>query len=212
VRPVFWNKKTGLAVMPRIFGDRMDSMDALHAGGATSQIREHLAGVNSDMVNVTEAVAVKRERVFADLCGDFGSALRGVCKGAVWPATITIPSGGDCHGDFTLENLIFHRASGVVFSIDSIPSYIETRFMDYIKIRQDLLYGWCNRWGLRFSVESLRRFDCLVRPPVCPDLETMRVLDAMNVLRIAPYAQKNKNNSVQRWVYDALHAALDLRR
>ncbi len=47
---------------------------------------------------------------------------------------------GQCHGDFTLSNVLFNHDR--IFVIDFLDSFIESPLMDMIKIRQDTAFGW----------------------------------------------------------------------
>jgi len=103
---------------------------------------------------------------------------------------------GYCHGDFTLENLFY--GNGIIWAIDPIKGYIESPVMDYIKIRQDLVYGWDAHRGYGLPQAWL---DVHMALSQFYKPKTLLKLDAMNIARIYPYGNKRTKD----WCWKALH-------
>lgn len=48
---------------------------------------------------------------------------------------------GNCHGDFTLSNMLFLTPSRICV-FDLLDSFIETPLMDWVKLKQDTIFNW----------------------------------------------------------------------
>lgn len=57
------------------------------------------------------------------------------------PSTLLLPL-GRCHGDLTLSNVLFDRASGRFILLDFLDSYLETPLLDLAKLRQETRLSW----------------------------------------------------------------------
>lgn len=107
----------------------------------------------------------------------------------------------DCHGDFTLENIIFQPDGKLIF-LDMLDGELESYWMDIAKIIHDLEVGWSLRrllWTAAPSQEArflsmvsrylaeelLQRFTSLF-PDIVLRLTTLRMLQAARVL---PYVK-----------------------
>ena len=100
----------------------------------------------------------------------------------------------DCHGDYTLENLLITNA-GEIFAIDFLDSFYDTWQIDVAKLLQDIELGW----SYRFSGidENLRMRLIIMKKCIMTRLESFKdgkkLIDSiyhvllLNVLRIVPY-------------------------
>lgn len=103
----------------------------------------------------------------------------------------------DCHGDFTLENIIFQPSGTLVF-LDMLDGELESYWLDIAKIIHDLEIGWSLRrllWTAAPSQEArflsmvsrylaeelLQRFTSLF-PDIALRLTPLRILQAARVL------------------------------
>ena len=114
-----------------------------------------------------------------------------------------------CHGDLTLSNVIINTDDNRAYLIDFLSVFLESYLLDYVKIRQDLRYGWSSRFEadpvkLRFSIFGKNIEEHLFEPPqefrslIC-------ILEKLNIVRIAPYIRDNETinwyeDCIERWV------------
>ena len=105
----------------------------------------------------------------------------------------TIPI-GDCHGDFTLDNIIMGN-DGRFYLIDFLTTYLETPLQDFVKLKQDTVYGWCVR-KLSKSDKTKANvfFDKIKALPILKKIEIeytreVKILNLISLLRIAPYVR-----------------------
>ena len=101
---------------------------------------------------------------------------------------------GDCHGDFTLDNIIIGN-DGRFYLIDFLVTYLETPLQDFVKLKQDTEYGWCVR-KLSKSDQTKANvfFDKIKALPILKKLEIehtkeVKILNLISLLRIAPYVR-----------------------
>lgn len=59
---------------------------------------------------------------------------------------ISMPIGW-CHGDFTIDNMIPQFEEGRLVIIDFLDSFIDSPWMDMVKLRQDTKHKWILRNG-----------------------------------------------------------------
>lgn len=99
---------------------------------------------------------------------------------------------GICHGDFTLSNLMVAR-DGRVYCFDPIPVFVESPFLDAVKLLQDGWHGWTahiyagpvDRARMRFMMDALTdRVDSLKLDPFL-----LHDLGGINMLRVLPYVR-----------------------
>lgn len=102
-----------------------------------------------------------------------------------------------CHGDFTLSNMLFTNDRRI-YLIDFLDSFIESPWIDFVKLRQDTRF----QWSLHLEageVENVTRLEQVLRyidENICelmysryPDLHAWeRYLTVLNFCRIVPYA------------------------
>lgn len=117
---------------------------------------------------------------------------------------------GMCHGDLTCSNLLFNPHTGAIAAVDFLDSFPLTPLWDVAKLKQDAWFHWtltnapapyqntlkalfCDAWlGRRMNEE--------LQPAL--SLPLFKVVEALNYLRIVPYARTDA-------VHNLLHAALD---
>lgn len=109
---------------------------------------------------------------------------------------------GVCHGDLTLSNIIFQPKSNKVFLIDFLDVFIDSYLMDLIKLEQDLIYGWSNRF-LTARDQLSGDILCSYLLDVCKIDDRNRwhdvyvILSLLNTLRIVPYC---KDRVTYNWI------------
>ena len=109
---------------------------------------------------------------------------------------INIPS-SFCHGDLTLSNILFSNKK--IYFLDFLDSYIESWIIDLVKLKQDLFYFWSylrddEEPSLRFIQASIKIWNSIeekYREFVFSD--EFKILEALNFLRIYPYAKEEKD-------------------
>jgi hypothetical protein len=104
---------------------------------------------------------------------------------------------GRCHGDLTFSNIMIARDASSLALIDFLDSYLDSPIIDLAKLRQDTLFQWTLLMGE--GVEDGVRFTQIMRYLDRQVSNKYRVYDwynrnidmllAVNMLRIAPYAQ-----------------------
>lgn len=117
---------------------------------------------------------------------------------------------GLCHGDLTTSNLLFNPNGGAIAALDVLDCCPRTPLWDVVKLKQSAYYHWttvttpngrdgglkvlfCDAWLARRMVDSLQ-------PAL--SLPVMKVVEALNYLRIVPYARTEA-------VHNLLRTALD---
>lgn len=121
---------------------------------------------------------------------------RDVQKGAL--VRCPVPK-GFCHGDLTLENMIFH--SNQVYLIDFLDSFVDSPLIDIIKLKQDLYNGWFLRHASIEDVVRIKQSSYYIWMNVYREYmthahnPTFYVLDILNYLRIEPYIT-NENDKI----------------
>lgn len=104
-----------------------------------------------------------------------------------------------CHGDLTLSNILFSNKN--VFLLDFLDSYIESWVIDLVKLKQDLFYFWSflkdeEELNLRCVQSSLKIWKSIEKKyKKTVNSEEFKVLEALNFLRIYPYAKRNHEKS-----------------
>lgn len=105
--------------------------------------------------------------------------------------TISIPR-GMCHGDLTLENIIFYKNR--FYYIDFLDSFITSPIIDLIKLKQDLYYGWFLKnitdtsYVVRTNQSCYYIWNILYNTyKTIIDSPEFYILDVINYLRIEPY-------------------------
>lgn len=104
---------------------------------------------------------------------------------------------GDYHGDLTFNNILIDEY-GVPYLIDFLPGYAPTHWLDVVKLQQEVSL----RWSTHF-VSCDSNYDCalnILKPYLerffdGRDGQTLRLMEAVNYLRILPYVKNNSTIS-----------------
>ena len=95
-----------------------------------------------------------------------------------------------CHGDLTLANVIFQDKK--IFLIDFLDSFIDSYYIDLVKLKQDLYYGWTfgiqNNHSLRVKQSCSYLWNKLTDYPLTKE-PIFKILDRINFFRIEPYLE-----------------------
>ena len=107
----------------------------------------------------------------------------------------------ECHGDFTLENILL-QADGRVVLIDFDVPEQSSWWLDIAKLFQDLAGHWCLRHLVLSDPEGVEalnaqlgmsraaaRFEALVAPMIAGGMIRLRPLIGFHLLRTLPYAR-----------------------
>lgn len=114
---------------------------------------------------------------------------------------------GPCHGDLTLNNIIFNAADGITL-IDFLDTFLESPLQDVAKILQDYRFGWSLRQANpAIKLKGTIFFGSHV-PMAVHKIRAMYpvatfVLTALVLFRIVPYL---KDTATRDWVVDSLQA------
>ncbi len=103
----------------------------------------------------------------------------------------------DCHGDFTLSNIIVNSKNKKIILIDFQNTYEENILQDFSKIYQEFILGWTSR---NFSEINQLRSSIVYRSIISNNfwnivnkkmLNSLKIEFLMTILRIVPYVKKN---------------------
>jgi hypothetical protein len=125
------------------------------------------------------------------------------------PSLLEFPV-GRCHGDLTLENIIYNSYDGIVL-IDFIDTFLESPLQDVAKINQDLIFGWSARnTSASFQVKSTL-FAVASYPAYASQLftlypEQIKILTLFSLIRILPYL---RDANTEQWLNKNLRLFLD---
>lgn len=120
---------------------------------------------------------------------------------------------GLCHGDLTFSNILFNGNN--YYLIDFLDSFVETPLQDIVKIRQDTAHRWSQlMYTKRYDAVRLnivfdkidREIDTYFSNKYLWYREYYPVIQAMNILRILPYAHEEK---VIEYVKETLCGIID---
>ncbi len=106
-----------------------------------------------------------------------------------------------CHGDLTLSNIIFNDKG--YYLIDFLDSFVESYWIDIIKLRQDCFYKWCLLYNgiesARISI-ILNKLNNLLVQHFGDEINspTFQILEAINILRIEPYISSDKSHIIDK--------------
>ena len=102
-----------------------------------------------------------------------------------------------CHGDLTLSNILFSNKK--IYFLDFLDSYIESWVIDLVKLKQDLFYFWSylrddGEPSLRLIQASIKIWNSIEEKyPEFVFSDEFKILEALNFLRIYPYAREEKD-------------------
>lgn len=108
---------------------------------------------------------------------------------------------GNCHGDFTLSNMLF-TLNGNVITFDLLDSFIESPIIDLVKLRQDTKYHWSlfvenENFTNQVKIKQVLAYiDRNLMNEFNNDLcieSWEKYLTVFNFARILPYAKDNRD-------------------
>ena len=100
------------------------------------------------------------------------------------------------HGDLTFENILIYRNQ--VYFIDFLDSFIETKYIDYSKLLQDILlmWSWRNDEKTPF-IKNMYLYNKILSDLSPHQIEITRRLLMLGLLRIVPYSDKKTLNFLE---------------
>lgn len=120
--------------------------------------------------------------------------------------------GGFCHGDLTLENILYDRRNGRFFLIDFLDNYIEHHWFDFVKLFQDIEGGW-----YQFRNPGMKRNNILSKMEFLGDrlwkfiqqnekgyAAYHHVMLAITFARILPYAEPEAVDYLTTQIFNCL--------
>lgn len=164
-------------------------------------------GKRSDSAMIFHSKIISLEKNIAGKVPDEAFAL---LKRFDWSAVSWTP----CHGDLTLDNMIYTR-DGKVCLIDFLDSFCDSWMIDLSKLLQDMELHWSFRdrhissdTALRLQIARDMIIDHLAAMENGDEkIKTVYHLLLLNVLRIWPYAKAQKNDA---WLKTATEKAIEL--
>ena len=165
---------------------------------------QHAASVDLCSVITTKLAEIdnRTNRRYAEVLARIADSMAGLTSRVA-------PTG--CHGDLTLENMIF-RSDGRVALIDPIPAPVEHYWFDIAKIFQDLEGRWYlnRKRHLQFGVSACVA-DIIIDAIAAIDADYFalhRPMLALSFARILPYCTSAEE---EEFVHGRVLAALDSR-
>lgn len=140
----------------------------------------------------------------------FRGSLDGVRRALAVHPSIVIPV-GPCHGDLTFSNIMIANDAGAVALIDFLDSFIESPLIDIAKLRQDTRFNWTllmseqleDKTRFKQVMEYLDRRINEKYSSKAWYRESIDLILAVNMLRIAPYA---KTPTVQHFIVNCINS------
>lgn len=160
---------------------------------------------------LNDIVLKKIKDIISSLGSKFGTPLYDICiskakkiEGELNSMPIYYPH-SKCHGDMTLSNLIYRKNDKRIYMIDFLEVYIDSYLSDYVKLLQDLKYGW----SVRFKKEEYKFKHHIMGAAILGRLnvndsgydKAVAILNTINLIRIAPYI---KDNITEQWLTNIL--------
>lgn len=95
----------------------------------------------------------------------------------------------DNHGDLTFENIIVYRSK--LYFIDFLDSFVQTKYIDYAKMMQDLVLDWSWRHNMNKPlIKTIHLHNKMLEVMSQEQIEASKRLLVLNLLRIVPYSNK----------------------
>ena len=95
----------------------------------------------------------------------------------------------DNHGDLTFENILIYRDD--VYFIDFLDSFIQTKYVDYAKLLQDVILDWSWRHNMNKPlIKTICLYDKILESLSCEEIDMSKRLLVLNLLRIVPYSDR----------------------
>ena len=97
-----------------------------------------------------------------------------------------------CHGDLTFANILFSKDK--IYFIDFLDSFIDSYYIDFAKLKQDLYHHWVLKVNNESSLRILQIFSfywyniCEKYQEIITS-EAFELFDFINLLRIEPYVK-----------------------
>lgn len=100
---------------------------------------------------------------------------------------------GDTHGDLTFSNVLFSSSTNRICLIDFLDGYIDSPWLDVVKLRQDTHLYWSLRkiekdYDIVRMKQMLDWVDCFIVDYFKMDPKLYALLQSINILRIFPYS------------------------
>jgi tRNA A-37 threonylcarbamoyl transferase component Bud32 len=136
--------------------------------------------------NVTSNIEKKIESLTRSLESDYSKYFN-YCLAFDWRKIST----SMCHGDLTFENIIVYKSD--IYLIDFLDSFIESKYVDYSKLLQDIILAWS--WRNNVSppiIKCMFLYSNLCKNLSGVEIEMTKRLLILNILRIIPYADENR--------------------
>ncbi len=160
-------------------------------------------------------VLAKLDEIAGRLAGSRWAAAHGALLAAVRARIDTGPLPalpiGPCHGDLTFSNILVASDTSAIGLLDFLDSYLESPLVDLAKLRQDTQFGWSLLMAdapadpVRFRQvmayidrRLVERFG--TEPWFSQGID---LVQAVNLLRIAPYARED---SVHQFIRSAVQS------
>lgn len=111
----------------------------------------------------------------------------------------------ECHGDFTLSNIIYDKTVKKIYLIDFLDIYLNTYLCDYAKLLQDIHYGWSARYLNRALIVKHQVLGAKIKQEIelgfAKWTETIDFISILNTIRIIPYCQ---DTITEEWLISVL--------
>ena len=93
------------------------------------------------------------------------------------------------HGDLTFENILVYRNK--LYFIDFLDSFIQTKYIDYSKMMQDVVLDWSWRHNMNKPlVKTIHLYNKMLEKMSYEEIEASKRLLVLNLLRIIPYSNE----------------------
>lgn len=122
-----------------------------------------------------------------------------------------------CHGDLTLENIIYDDNNGMCYLIDFLDSFLDHYWQDISKLFQDLEGHWysfrnkeINKTAMEIKTSII--IDCMLKNLLINDkyLEKHHMLLATTFCRILPYAKDEEKEWIRQRIESSLKSKLKI--
>lgn len=188
---------TELKDFSRIISDYFDDL-VLHAGKPIIYNEHILAKLLSLRTEINLKVDI------SDKLKEISNNKITLLEKSIIQKKIFIPI-SECHGDFTLSNLIYDHAKKQLVLIDFLDTFCESYLSDYVKLVQDLRFGW----SCRFEKSSITAKSKIIGHQILQNIKKsvknfeyeVHILLIINILRIVPYS---KDKTTDHWLCQVL--------
>ena len=106
----------------------------------------------------------------------------------------------DNHGDLTFENILIYRNK--IYLIDFLDSFVQTKYIDYAKLLQDIVLDWSWRHNMNKPlIKTIYLYNRMLQMLSPKEIEITKRLLILNLLRIVPYS----NDSTFKYLENRLN-------